>query len=43
MGAMAISGGAMTTEQRARAILDLGVTALCCTPTYALRMAETAT
>jgi phenylacetate-CoA ligase len=42
MGAMAISGGAMTTEQRARAILDLGVTVLCCTPTYALRMAETA-
>jgi phenylacetate-CoA ligase len=42
MGAMAISGGAMTTEQRARAIMDLGVTALCCTPTYALRMAETA-
>jgi len=40
MGAMAISGGAMTTEQRARAILDLGVTALCCTPTYALRLAE---
>ena len=43
MGAMAISGGAMTTEQRARAILELGVTALCCTPTYALRLAETAT
>jgi phenylacetate-CoA ligase len=42
MGAMAISGGAMTTEQRARAILDLGVTALCCTPTYGLRLAETA-
>jgi len=42
MGAMAISGGAMSTEQRARAILDLGVTALCCTPTYALRMAEAA-
>jgi phenylacetate-CoA ligase len=39
---MAISGGAMTTEQRARAILDLGVTALCCTPTYALRLAEAA-
>ena len=32
----------MTTEQRARAILDLGVTALCCTPTYALRLAEAA-
>jgi phenylacetate-CoA ligase len=42
LGAMAISGGAMTTEQRARAILELGVTALCCTPTYALRLAETA-
>jgi phenylacetate-CoA ligase len=42
LGAMAISGGAMTTEQRARAILDLGVTALCCTPTYALRLAEAA-
>ena len=42
MGAMAISGGAMTTEQRARAILDLGVTVLCCTPTYALRLAEAA-
>jgi len=42
MGAMAISGGAMTTEQRARAILDLGATVLCCTPTYALRLAETA-
>ena len=42
MGAMAISGGAMTTEQRARAILDLGATALCCTPTYALRLAEAA-
>jgi phenylacetate-CoA ligase len=42
LGAMAISGGAMSTEQRARTILDLGVTALCCTPTYALRLAETA-
>jgi phenylacetate-CoA ligase len=42
LGALAISGGAMTTEQRARAILDLGVTALCCTPTYALRLAEAA-
>ena len=42
MGAMVISGGAMSTEQRARAILDLGATALCCTPTYALRLAEAA-
>ncbi|TMC09138.1 MAG: phenylacetate--CoA ligase [Chloroflexi bacterium] len=42
LGAMAISGGAMTTEQRARAILELGATAICCTPTYALRLAEVA-
>jgi phenylacetate-CoA ligase len=42
LGALAISGGAMTTEQRVRAILELGVTALCCTPTYALRLAEVA-
>jgi len=42
LGAMAISGGAMTTEQRARAIIDLGVTAICCTPTYALRLGEVA-
>jgi phenylacetate-CoA ligase len=42
IGAMTISGGAMTTEQRVAAIMDLGVTVLCCTPTYALRLAETA-
>ncbi len=42
LGAMVISGGAMTTEQRVRSLLDLGATALCCTPTYALRLAETA-
>jgi phenylacetate-CoA ligase len=42
LGAMVISGGAMTSEQRARAILDLAATVLCCTPTYALRLAESA-
>ena len=42
LGAMVIAGGAMSTEQRVRAILDLGATVLCCTPTYALRLAETA-
>ena len=41
LGAMAISGGALTTEQRVRAIIDLGATVLLCTPTYALRLAET--
>ncbi len=42
LGAMAISGGAMTTEQRVRTIRDLGATVLLCTPTYAMRMAEKA-
>jgi phenylacetate-CoA ligase len=42
LGCMCISGGAMTTEQRVHAIMDLAPTVLCCTPTYALRLAETA-
>ena len=42
LGAMCISGGAMTTEQRVRNMLDLGATVLCCTPTYALRLADVA-
>ena len=42
LGCLAISGGAMTTEQRIHAIMDLAPTVLCCTPTYALRLAETA-
>jgi phenylacetate-CoA ligase len=42
LGALAISGAAMTTEQRIRNILDLGATVLLSTPTYALRMADAA-
>ncbi len=42
LGALVISGGAMTTEQRVTAIMELGVNVLCCTPTYALRLAEAA-
>ena len=42
LGAMTIPGGAMTTEQRARTMFELGATVLCCTPTYALRLAEVA-
>jgi phenylacetate-CoA ligase len=42
LGAMAISGAAMTTEQRLTSLKQLAPTVLCCTPTYALRMAETA-
>jgi phenylacetate-CoA ligase len=43
VGSLVIPGGAMSTEQRARAIMDLGATVLCSTPTYALRLAEVAT
>ena len=42
LGAMVISGGAMTTEQRIRNLRDVGATVLLSTPTYALRMAERA-
>ena len=42
LGAMAISGGAMTTEQRVRNLRDVGATVLLATPTYALRMADRA-
>jgi phenylacetate-CoA ligase len=42
LGAMVISGGAMTTEQRIRNLRDVGATVLMSTPTYALRMAERA-
>lgn len=42
VGAMTVPGGGMSTEQRLQAILDNGVSVLCCTPTYALRLAEVA-
>ena len=42
LGAMCISGGAMTSEQRVRNMLDLGATVLLSTPTYALRLANVA-
>jgi len=42
LGALTISGGAMTTEQRIRMVMELGPTVLLCTPTYALRLAEVA-
>jgi phenylacetate-CoA ligase len=42
LGALAISGGAMTTEQRLRSMAEMGATVLCSTPTYALRLAEVA-
>jgi phenylacetate-CoA ligase len=42
MGALSMSGGAMTSEQRLRSILDLNATVLLSTPTYALRLADVA-
>ena len=42
LGALVISGGAMTSEQRVRNIVDLGATVLLSTPTYALRLADVA-
>jgi len=42
LGALTISGGAMTSEQRLRSVLDLGATVLLSTPTYALRLADVA-
>src|SRR2546429_1078732 len=42
LGALAVSGGAMTTEQRVRSMAEVGATVLCCTPTYALRLADAA-
>src|SRR5437016_1535679 len=42
LGAMVISGGGQSTEQRLRAIFDREATVLVCTPTYALRLADTA-
>jgi phenylacetate-CoA ligase len=42
VGALAVPGGGMQTEQRVSALLETGATVLCCTPTYALRLAEEA-
>jgi phenylacetate-CoA ligase len=42
VGAMTVPGGGMQTDQRLEAMLDTRVSVLCCTPTYALRLAERA-
>lgn len=42
VGALALSGGGMHSEQRLRAIMDNHCTVLVCTPTYALHLAEVA-
>lgn len=38
LGALVIPGGAQSTEVRVRQILEMGVTAVCSTPTYAFRL-----
>jgi phenylacetate-CoA ligase len=42
LGCLAIPGGGQDSAQRLAAIEALGVTAICCTPSYALHLAEVA-
>jgi phenylacetate-CoA ligase len=42
LGCLCLPGGGLSSPARLRAILDNQVTTLCCTPTYALRLAEVA-
>jgi phenylacetate-CoA ligase len=42
LGCLCLPGGGLSSQARLRAILDLGVTVLCCTPTYAIRLGEVA-
>lgn len=42
VGALMIPGGGRTSSQRLGLMADMGVTAMTCTPTYALRLAEVA-
>ncbi|MBI4325589.1 MAG: AMP-binding protein, partial [Chloroflexi bacterium] len=42
IGCLCLPGGGLSSAARLRIILDNGATVLCCTPTYALRLAEVA-
>jgi phenylacetate-CoA ligase len=42
VGALVVPGGGQTSVQRVQAIIDTRATALVCTPTYALHLAQTA-
>jgi phenylacetate-CoA ligase len=42
LGALVLSGGSLSSEERLRALVELGATVLVCTPTYALRLGELA-
>lgn len=43
LGALCFAGGGMSSTVRLRVLLENGCTVLCCTPTYALHLAEVAT
>lgn len=42
MGVLSVPGGGMSSVLRLRVLLEQGFTVMCCTPTYALHLAETA-
>lgn len=42
MGCLCMPGGGMPTAARLAVMIDTGATVLCCTPTYAIHMAEVA-
>ncbi|MEX2260538.1 MAG: AMP-binding protein [Bryobacteraceae bacterium] len=42
MGCLCMPGGGMRSGARLQTIVDTGATVLCCTPTYAIRLAEAA-
>src|SRR5262245_9707832 len=42
LGCLAIPGGGLSTTARLKLILEEGVTVICCTPTYAVRLGEVA-
>ena len=42
LGCLCFAGGGMSSPLRARVLLENGCTVLCCTPTYALHLAEVA-
>jgi phenylacetate-CoA ligase len=42
MGCLCIAGGGMSSEARLQVLLDNQIDVMCCTPTYALRLADVA-
>jgi phenylacetate-CoA ligase len=42
LGCLCVPGGGLSSAARLRAMVDNGITVLCCTPTYAIRLAEVA-